>query len=354
MHSPFSDRVYHWAKLVVSRRGAASGIVAGQGAQGSRHHWLLYLATLGFTGLTMLAVYLGSLIALARIDALPPPPIVNSVCADIKLQFFRDHPPEQPTLLVVGSSVAWRDIDSAQFVRTNPRARPLNAGFCAAQMHQTHFVSNYFIERYPSINTVVAVLEPHDFRACTRTTTQLFSPSDADDYIYHRTWLYGLYLRYFDLWALQRNARHLHAVRTGRDLSDPMTFTPYADGPLEGATGGGDLVYGKFEGFDWSCFTRLHQMAEELKVQKRHFFVTTAPLNPAWRSRFDVHGSVRKAFVAGIRNALSGTGAEFWDSAESFQAEPGMFADAVHLLWPAAQKFSDALAAALEQDAAER
>ena len=304
----------------------------------------------------MLAVYLGSLAGLARIDALPPPPIVNSVCADIKLQFFRDHPPKQPTLLVVGSSVAWRDVDSAQFVRANSGVRPLNAGFCAAQIHQTHFISNYFIERYPSINAVIAILEPHDFRACTRTTTQLFPPSDADDYIYHRTWLYGLYLRYFDLWALQRNARHLLAVRTGRDLSDPMTFTPYADGPLEVAKGGGgNLVYGKFEGFDRSCFTRLHEMAEELKAQNRRFFVATVPLNPEWRARFDVDDSVQTAFVAGIGEALGGTGAEFWNGAKAFPAKPGMFADAVHLLWPAARKFSHALAAAaLKQDAAER
>jgi len=64
---------------------------------------------------------------------LPPPPLVNSLCADVKLEALRDRPPQQPTHLIIGSSIAMDNFDSSQIVLHNPAARPLNEGFCAAQ-----------------------------------------------------------------------------------------------------------------------------------------------------------------------------------------------------------------------------
>ena len=71
----------------------------------------------------MVAILGGLAIALAMFCAmygvlyvtgyLPPPPLSNNVCADEKLVFFRNNPPQDPNFLVVGSSVAWRNIDSA-------------------------------------------------------------------------------------------------------------------------------------------------------------------------------------------------------------------------------------------------
>lgn len=337
---------------VVSRSSVRGTEIPVQNATISAN-WLRYLFAVALTGFGLVAAYVGFLTQLPRIDALPPPLIVNSLCADVKLQFFREHPPEQPSVLIVGSSIAWRDVNSARLVRADPRVRPLNAGFCGAQINQSRFVSEYFIQRYGSISDVVALIEPHDFRACAKTKAQLYPPEDADDYIYRRTWVWGLYLRYFDLWALQRNIRHLHAVRTGRDLTDPMTFTQYGDGPVP-VSPGRDLVYGRFEGFDQSCFSQLHGMARDLAGQGRHFMVATAPLNPDWTSRFDGDGSIHAAFVAGIAEALRGTGAQFWDGAVAYHPDPDMFGDAVHILWPATDGFSDALATALGLRSPER
>jgi hypothetical protein len=313
-------------------------------------HWISYLLFVALTGVSLTALYLCGLVALNQIGDLPPPPIVNSLCADEKLAFLREHPPTTPTLLIIGSSVAWRDIDSAQIQARFPGTTPLNAGFCAAQLNQSAFIAHYFVERFPSLNTIVAVVEPHDFRACSKTPAQLFDPNDADDYIFRRRWLYGLYFRYFDALSLQRNVRHLRAVRDGRDLNDPMTFTKFGDGPVT-ISGDRGLVYGKFEGYDPSCFTDLHRLAESITSSGRRFLLATAPLNPDWVQQFDADGAVHAGFTSGIKNALSGTGAKFWDSGKSFSPQPPMFGDAVHLMWPASKQYTAALTDALAEKA---
>src|SRR5688500_15788249 len=73
--------------------------------------------------------------ALHQTGHLPPPPLSNNVCADEKLMFLRDHPPDNPNFLVIGSSVAWRNFDSSVVAREVPGARPLNGAFCGMQVH---------------------------------------------------------------------------------------------------------------------------------------------------------------------------------------------------------------------------
>src|SRR5690242_14255767 len=101
---------------------------------------LSYLCSTALTSAVMLGLYVSSLIGLHQAGYLPPPPFVNSLCADEKLEALRQRPPKQPTDLIVGSSVAEYNIDSAKIVIGTPQARPLNEGFCAAQAHQVAFV----------------------------------------------------------------------------------------------------------------------------------------------------------------------------------------------------------------------
>jgi hypothetical protein len=300
---------------------------------------LTYIATVAVSGAACAALYIGCLMALQHTGHLPPPPFVNSLCADGKLKFWRESPPENPTHLIVGSSVAWEDLDSERIVEADPHARPLNGGFCAAQVNQVAFVTHYLIERFPSIQTVIAALEPHDFRACSKTPAQMFSPQDADDYIFRRRWLYWFYLRYFDLHSLQRNAR---------DLRPMGELDQWGDSPLYGP--GNGLYYGKFEGYDPTCFTDLRDLALSLTVTKRRLIVATTPLNPEWSALYDPQRSISRELAAGIKSAIAGTGSVFWDGDRQFETTPSDFVDAVHLRWPVAQRYSAALVASAGLD----
>jgi len=81
-------------------------------------------------------------------------------------------------------------------------------------------------ERFPSVHTAIAVLEPHDFRNCSADTEQLFPPEATDDYIFQRRWLYGFYLRYFDLHSLQQNIRKLRSERPPEKETDEWGDVP--------------------------------------------------------------------------------------------------------------------------------
>jgi hypothetical protein len=263
---------------------------------------------------------------------------VNSLCADDKLEAFRDRPTMQPTHLIVGSSVAMGDFDSSQIVSAEPAAQPLNAGFCAAQAHQVAFVARYLTERFPSIQTVIAVLEPHDFRNCSANTEQLFPPDAADDYIFRRRWLYGFYLRYFDLHSLQKNVRARLSEGPPGETTDK-----WGDAPLSRRVPG--LFYGEFEGFDRSCFVALRRMTDWLQATKRRLVVASTPMNPAWSEFYDKDRTIRTKFAIGIRSALAATDAAFWDGEQAYPVDRTQFVDAVHLRWPAAKGFTAALVA---------
>ena len=78
----------------------------------------LYLATLGGMAIVFLTAFWLALAALNGMGLLPPPQFSNNLCIDEKLAYLRAHPIEPPTILTVGSSVAWRSIDSARVSRS--------------------------------------------------------------------------------------------------------------------------------------------------------------------------------------------------------------------------------------------
>ena len=65
---------------------------------------------------------------------------------------------------------------------------------------------------------------------------------------------------------------------------------------------------------------------------------------------YDKDGQRLDDLAAGIRSALQGTGAKFWDGDAAFAGQPSDFADAIHLKWRAAQRFTGMVASRLEDN----
>lgn len=306
----------------------------------ARGPWTRYIATVAATFSALFVGYMATIVALDKAGLLPPPALVNEICADEKLTWLRNNPPDAPNLLIVGSSLAWRDIDSQQFAQRLPAARPLNGGVCHAGIDQSTWVARYLIRHFPSVQSALLVVAPQDFTSCAQKPDQLFDPGTVDAYVFDRRWLYPFYITQFDPVSLARNAGHIADLRAAHGEVESLIMTRFGDGPLN-APGNRGLLYGPVKRLDASCFTALRGFALSLSESGRHLFVTTAPLHPGWRERYDPSGELHQAFVAGVRAALAEVGTtSFWDGATVFGGEASEFTDAIHVNWPAAQRFT--------------
>lgn len=297
-----------------------------------------YLVAVFAGGLGTLGILLGLLVALQRTGNLPPPAIANNICIDEKLAFLRDHPPQEPNLLIIGSSVGWRHFDSEAVADEAPGVRPLNGAFCGLRVNQTAFAANWLLDRLPTVRDVVMIASPQDFETCTSYPAAAFDRGAADSFVFEHAWRWGYYFRHFDPVSLVRNANRIKAMRR-REL----TFTRYGDGPLVLATDGGSLEYGEVRRLEGACFAALRSMALEIAGRGQRFLVVTTPLNPKWKEIYDSDAAIRTNLERGIAASLADTGAKHWNGDVGMRMELAAFTDAIHLRWSAVREFSHAM-----------
>jgi hypothetical protein len=292
--------------------------------------------------ITALALFCGFYGVLYVTGYLPPPPLSNNVCADEKLVFLRENPPVDPNFLVLGSSVAWRNINSEIIARKLPGTRPLNAGFCGMQVHQSAFIARWMIERWPSIDRALLVVSPLDYTSC-KGTGQVFDPIDAREFVFERRPMWSFYLRYFDPISLRRNIKRQAVDREeSRKLKVERSFTQYGDGPLDTNENRG-LFYGPMPQMDQRCFAALRTFATELIEGGRSLMVVVTPIHPRWKSEYDRNGSFRNAFSSNLRRSLEGTGAQLWNADEAEILDSSAFTDAIHVRWSSAATLTTAI-----------
>jgi hypothetical protein len=304
--------------------------------------WRRYLGAgaLGFA--TALTSFILMFAILAKTGNLPPPAITHNLCIDEKLAFMRDHPPVAPNFLTVGSSVAWRHIDSSILASAMPGTVPYNGAFCGLRITQTRAATHWLLDRLPTVHDVLLVASPEDFEVCSREQPSAFDVSEADRFVFQDTWRWGFYFRYFDPVSLVRNASNIARFRTQSHGFEPLIMTRYGDAP-EDPPKRDRLVYDAVRHFDPACFNALYALARELQAAGITFTVVNTPLNPLWEKRYDPGAKTRKTLNAGIDAALAGTGATHWDGNTAFTEGPDSFSDAIHLRWPAAQRFTQLL-----------
>jgi hypothetical protein len=334
----------------------ASGVAADVAASGDEfppRRALRYLAAVLAGALLFVGGYVGTLLAFAVQGRLPPPPIANNVCIDEKLAFLRDHPPASPNLLAIGSSVAWRQFDSATVAAAIPALRPFNGAFCGLRVNQAIFVADWLLDRFESVRNVVLVASPYDFQSCRLTPAEAFDRKAADSFVFEGAWRWGFYLRFFDPVSLLRNVRRIAEMRTNVDPLESLVFTKFGDGPMDTDASRAAPQYGAVSTLDRECFAVLHSFAARLKAQGRSFSVVTTPLHPDWKQRFDPDGQVRASLARAIGASLAQTNATYWDADAAAAMDGSSFTDAIHLRWSAASTFSRKMAEALSHSIAQ-
>ena len=320
--------------------GAPNGSINGSIGPG-------YILSVLCGGVTALAVFSGMLLFLDRTGHLPPPPIANNICIDEKLAFMRQHPPQDPNLLVVGSSVAWRHFDGAVITAMAPGSRPLNGAFCSLHANQAVFVANWLLDRLPSVREVVMIASLHDFEACSMHPAAVFDKGAVDNYVFGHAWRWSFYFQFFDPVSLLRNTRQIAAMRNHADPLHGLVFTRFGDGPLDTTASAPTLEYGEVRGFDPACFAALRSLAERLASENRRLVVVATPLHPEWKRLHDSNANVRVRFERGALASLEGTGGEYWDGDVAAPMKSQAFLDAIHLRWSAVRRFSETMVRAL-------
>jgi hypothetical protein len=316
------------------------------GAAGSGNLPASYLFSLFGGMLACLIAFCLFLLGLQVTDNLPPPAFSNSLCLDEKLSFMRGSSFEDPNLLVVGSSVAWRHVDGETLVAHVPGTRPLNGAFCGLQANQTQHVADWLLEREPTIKEVVMIVNVIDFGHCSKVPDAIFDRKDVDDYVYEDAPAFPYYMRYFAPVSLMRNSWTVRDQRTKDNGMHLLKFTQYGDGPFLTDQNRG-LFYGQPDSLDSTCFEALNSLSIRLKEDNRKFMVVSTPLHPDWKAQIDPDGTLLANFNHEIISALQSTGAQYWDADTEWKPGEAAFIDAIHMRWPAAQRFSQALAVKL-------
>lgn len=297
-----------------------------------------------FAGLIgALMLFCATLYGLDRTGNLPPPAFSNSLCVDEKLNFLRSNPIESPNLLVIGSSVAWRHVDSQILAKKMPEIRLMNGAFCGLFANQSTYVGHWLLDRSPSIRSVVMIADPQDFAGCWRVPAAVFNREDVDPYVYEGDARWGYYMRYFSPKSLARNALTVKAQRAGQIEWDPLVFNRYGDGPLI-TDNTRKLLYGRPDPLDRNCFAALRDMGARLAQEGRDLMVVSTPLHPQWKEKYDPDGTFLADFDKRIEDALRVHGGTYWNADKDWRTPTHSFVDAVHMRWSAVQEFTVALA----------
>ncbi|MBL6076870.1 hypothetical protein JMJ56_02555 [Belnapia sp. T18] len=312
--------------------------------------WRSYLAAFLGSLAAMFALFYGALLGLSATGNLPPPALTNSLCIDEKFASMRQHRPEAPNMLVVGSSVAWRHFDGDTMRRAAPEAVPFNGGMCGRSINQTGYATEWLLGHFKTVRDVLLIASPQDFNSCPTSSTAFFDRTDVDDYVFGRSTPWLFYTRYFSMVSLVRNALSIAGKRSGADRNDPLVFDRYGSGPLGGDGVRGTLLYGKVAEADPACLEALSQLAAKLRQDGRRFMVVSTPIHPEWKRLHDPAGEYLARFNAALQTALAGSGAEYWDSNSSSSVEASDFFDAIHLRWAAVPEFTGDLVKAFHLD----
>jgi hypothetical protein len=298
-----------------------------------------FVGVIGGCVLTLAALAAGFGL-LAWTGRLAAPPISKIEHLDEKLRFLRNHPEIDPSLVVVGSSMAWRQFDGAPFAARLGPGHVLNGATAFLKVHQTRFLTKFYMDHFPRLKTVLLMIGPPDFQNCSTIPAELFDPVDASGYVFEQDSPASFYMRYFSALHYLRRARNYQERET--PLIGDLFMDGYGSGPLqrppEMMKG---LRYGRLH-FDGACIDNLLAMLPEIAARGIQPILVFSPVNPEFRQRYPDTMRQLRSVIARVRKETDPK-VEILDTSEGeFRAMD--FFDAVHLQWPAVQLYSTQLA----------
>lgn len=292
-----------------------------------RRYLVAFVAGVGLS----IALFYAALAALLAVDRLPPPPVSGTWCIDSRFAWLREGPPlKQASLIAVGSSTTWRNLNLDVVPAELKDAGVVNAAPCFLTINQTRYLTEYFLQRAPEIKTLLTVLTPRDFEGCSRNPTAFFDPAIADPYIDGEASPWWLYFRNFRLRDVL-----LHAIYAGERRPE-LTYDRYGSGPLVRAV----QDMGRPFKPEAPCYSELTRLAKLLEAKGVQFIAVIFPVMPAWAKRHDPSGVAQTSFRSAVQTALGATEAILVDGMTDWHVPDPAFTDPVHLQWPETAAFT--------------
>jgi hypothetical protein len=289
-----------------------------------------------------IAIAFGGLAVFAP-SSLPAPALTTLIHLDEKLKFLRRHPEINPHLLVIGSSIAWRQLDgSALAPVAGGKNRVLNGGTANLQIHQAHNLLNFYLEHYHDVNTVLLMTELPDYDDCTKSSADMLNDDDGAAYAFHEWPTAYFYFRYF---SPQRYANAAMSLPGRKEpFRGDLFLDDYGSGPVnvpDSMKRG--LRYGQINP-DPACIEAFGALSRSLAKRGIHFVVVFTPVNPDYLAAFPASSEVIGAIASKLANSTEQDGTAFVLMQEDEEFVPQDFYDAFHLQWPGVQRLSQRIA----------
>ncbi|MFC1459322.1 hypothetical protein ACETIH_21975 [Microvirga arabica] len=236
--------------------------------------------------------------------------------------------------------MAWRQFDGEPFASRLGQRQILNGASGFLKIHQTRFLTTFYMEHFAHLKTIILMLGPPDFENCTSEPAELFNLDDAGGYAFGHDLAGPLYLRYFAPVFYLRRVRN-HEGRWA-PLTGDLWMDKYGSGPMQWTSNMMDgLRYGALR-YDSACTDALLAMLSEIKAKGVRPVVVFPPVHPEYRQRHPETIPRMKQIAERIGEQVR-EGVDFFDMSESGFGSSDFY-DAVHLQWPAVQRFSQKLA----------
>ncbi|MDF3073758.1 MAG: hypothetical protein K0S54_1425 [Alphaproteobacteria bacterium] len=292
---------------------------------------LIYFCCIG----AFLILGIASVYALGRMGHLPPPPLTATSCIDEKFKFMREHADAEPDLLAIGSSVTWRNLDFSILAAVSDFRQPLNGAPCYLHVHETAWLTELYLDHFPSVRTVVTVMAMRDFESC-QGDGQLFNATLGEGMMFEGwpEWLvYFVNFRPLRLW---RTARNIKDMRAGADPDSTLVMDQFGSGPLTMTTPDprDDVEVSP------QCYPHLQRMAQSLERRHVRWVVVLMPPMPAWLDRYDPGGKRDAAWRARVAAALAAPNTVLIDASNGPLRTDQYFVDPAHYNWRYAASFT--------------
>lgn len=313
---------------------------------GMKHFGIGILA--GFAGVVGCLTALGVALASFAPERMPAPAISTLVHLDEKLRFIRAHATLDPTILAVGSSVTWRQLDGQPLERLAGAGGFLNGGTAMLQTHQTQALTRFYLDNFPRVKVLLVMVSLPDFSDCTTAPRRMLVTEDAARYAFDHWPAAYFYFRYV---SPQRYLR-MAMTRAGRQtpLTGDLYLDDYGSGPLqvpeEQKRG---LRYDEIRG-DPACVPPLERLVSDTLARGVQVSLVFPPIHPEYRARYPEV----TAWLSEVAERLKSTARVYGnrvtvvDLIDDPAYQPRDFFDAFHLQWPAVKVLSQQVAAAID------
>jgi len=304
-------------------------------ATDARRFLLVFVAAVLF-GLGMVAA---GLVALKRKGWLPAPPLTATNCIDSKFALMRGLPLEDRTMLAIGSSATWRNLDMSVFEERFPGTRAYNAAPCYIHIDQTAFMTAFMLERMPRVQTVVVVVAPRDFENCAPSQQAFFDTRLGHAYLSRYIPARLLYVTGFRPLYLAREALTARANR-GESEFDTLE-DDYGSSVLRKPHGWRPPMR-----IDPRCYEGVTALEDVAAAKGARLVIATVPIMPEWAATQDPDGHRIAEWVRRIGTALRRESSVMVDGRVLAWGD-ARFADPVHVVYPYHRQFSEFIADAI-------